>query len=216
MARGRWAQGIEPRSLTWVIQGKLAICERPGGYGVNHRKVRRQEEIIWIRENGFSFVVSLIPSPHNLHSYDSQRMPWKHWPFAPMVDLNVALPKFYSELKRLLEDGQTVLLHLEDVGDRLLGFVAGYLRWSGMVPDDMQAIMVVEKIMARQLGPDGRKIVTAAGAASAVNQTEDAQPGIRQGSSALIGERIDGDQLIDLTDSISQTKTSNQSPADIG
>ncbi len=30
------------------------MCERPGGYGANHRRVRRQEEIIWIREQGFT------------------------------------------------------------------------------------------------------------------------------------------------------------------
>ncbi len=68
--RGRWALGIKPRHFTWILTDKLAICERPGGYGENHRRVRRQEEIIWIRENGFGCVISLIPAPHNLHNYD--------------------------------------------------------------------------------------------------------------------------------------------------
>ena len=49
--RGKWALGITPRNFTWVIKDCLAICERPGGYGDNHRRVRRQEEIIWLREN---------------------------------------------------------------------------------------------------------------------------------------------------------------------
>ena len=44
--RGKWALGIQPRNFTWIIKDRLAICERPGGYGVNHRRVRRQEEII--------------------------------------------------------------------------------------------------------------------------------------------------------------------------
>ena len=44
--RGKWALGITPRNFTWVIKDRLAICERPGGYGENHRRVRRQEEII--------------------------------------------------------------------------------------------------------------------------------------------------------------------------
>ena len=68
--RGRWALGITPRNFTWILKDKLAICERPGGYGENHRRVRRQEEIIWIRENGFGCVISIIPAPHNLHNYD--------------------------------------------------------------------------------------------------------------------------------------------------
>ncbi len=162
MAKGKWAQGIQPRGFQWVIQDQLAICERPGGYGSNHRRVRRQEEVIWIRENDFAFVVSLIPSDHNLHSYDEQGMPWKHWPFSPSLDLDTALPQLYSELQVLLGDGKRLLLHMEEVGDRLAGLMAGYLRWTGMIPVTFDAIMVMERILGRQMGPAGRSIVTAA------------------------------------------------------
>ena len=58
--KGKWAQGIRPRNFHWIIKDQIAVCERPGGYGQNHRRVRRQEEIIWIREQEFSAVVSLI------------------------------------------------------------------------------------------------------------------------------------------------------------
>ena len=162
MAKGKWAQGIKPRQFHWVIQDQLALCERPGGYGQNHRRVRRQEEVIWIRENGFSFVVSLIPSDHNLHSYDELGMPWKHWPFAPTVNLDVALPQIYTELASLLAGGKKILVHFEEVGDRLAGFVAGYLRWTEMVPISHEAITVMERILGRQMGPEGRRIVSVA------------------------------------------------------
>jgi hypothetical protein len=162
MAKGKWAQGIRPRQFHWIIQDQLAICERPGGYGPNHRRVRRQEEVIWIRENGYAFVISLIPSDHNLHSYDELGLPWKHWPFAPSLNLEIALPQVYSELANLLGAGKKLLLHMEEVGDRMAGFVAGYLRWTGMVPVTFEAIMVVERILGRQMGPVGRSIVTAA------------------------------------------------------
>ena len=79
--RGKWALGITPRNLTWIIKDRIAICERPGGYGENHRRVRRQEEIIWIRENGFGCVISLIPAPHNLHNYDELGVPYRHRPY---------------------------------------------------------------------------------------------------------------------------------------
>ena len=79
--RGRWALGITPRNFTWILKDKLAICERPGGYGDNHRRVRRQEEIIWIRENGFGCVISIIPAPHNLHNYDELGVTARHRPF---------------------------------------------------------------------------------------------------------------------------------------
>ena len=79
--KGKWAQGIQPRNFAWILKDKLAVCERPGGYGANHRRVRRQEEIIWIREQGFTCVVTLIPSPHNLHNYDELGVAWRHLPF---------------------------------------------------------------------------------------------------------------------------------------
>ena len=52
--KGKWAQGIEPRNFRWVMKDVFGVCERPGGYGANHRRVRRQEEIIWVREQGFA------------------------------------------------------------------------------------------------------------------------------------------------------------------
>ena len=45
----------------------------------------------------------------------------------------------------------------EELNDRLMGVVSGYLRWSGMVPSGPQAIAVVEKILGRQMGPAGRE-----------------------------------------------------------
>ena len=160
MAKGKWAQGITPKQFQWIINDQLAICERPGGYGQNHRRVRRQEEIIWIRENNFSFIVSLIPSNHNLHTYEELGMPWRHWPFAPMIDMEVYLPQFYTELAKLLAAKKRLLLHLEEVGDRIGGFIGGYLRWTGMVPVTFEAITVVERLMGHQLGPAGREILS--------------------------------------------------------
>ena len=61
--KGKWAAGIPPRNFTWVITDHLAVSERPGGFAVNHRRVRRQEEIIWLRVQGFGRVISLLPSP---------------------------------------------------------------------------------------------------------------------------------------------------------
>ncbi len=173
MAKGKWAQGIKPRHFYWIIEGQLAVCERPGGYGTNHRKVRRQEEIIWIRENDFDFVISLIPSNHNLHNYDELGVAWKHWPLAPTVDRNAALATIYPELRRLLQSGGTLLLHAEELGDRLAGLLAGYLRWSGMVPETTRAIVVIERILGRQMGPEGRAFVAAAETCDGANGTSE-------------------------------------------
>ena len=160
--KGRWAQGLEPRAFCWIIKDRLAASERPGGFARNHRKVRRQEEILWLRGEEFTRVVSLLPSPHNLHAYDELGVTWSHIPFGPQDDPAVVLPDLYARLKAWLAEGERVLLHQEELGDRLMGVVAGYLRWSGMVPSGPDSIAVVEKIVGRQMGPAGRELVALA------------------------------------------------------
>ena len=156
--RGRWALGITPRHFTWILKDKLAICERPGGYGENHRRVRRQEEIIWIRENGFGCVVSIIPAPHNLHNYDELGVTSRHRPFNA-EDPDPWLKMFYRELHELLRTNTKVLVHGEEVGDRIVGIMGGYIRWSGLVEDSSQAIMITERIAERQLDPFAREVI---------------------------------------------------------
>jgi hypothetical protein len=160
--KGKWAQGIQPRNFSWVVKDKLAVCERPGGYGANHRRVRRQEEIIWIREQGFSCVISLIPSPHNLHNYDELGVTWRHRPFTQGDDAQRFVASFFPEIRTLMSEGQKVLVHQDELGDRVSGLMAGFLLWSGMVESGPQAISITEQLVHRQLGPMARGLVTIA------------------------------------------------------
>ena len=160
--KGKWAQGITPRHFSWIIKDKLAICERPGGYGQNHRKVRRQEEIIWIREQGFTRVVSLIPSPHNLHNYDEMGVEWVHCPFASHDEPARVLAMLYPQMRSMLAEGGKLLVHGEELGDRVCGVVAGYLHWTGMISSGPDTITAIEKLTSRQLGPAGRELITVA------------------------------------------------------
>ncbi len=157
--RGKWALGITPRNFTWFMKDKLAVCERPGGSGDNHRRVRRQEEIIWLRENGFGCVVSIIPAPHNLHNYDELGMPYLHRPFTGVDDLGDWLKSFYAEIQGLLEAGTKVVAHNESVDDRIIGIMGGYIRWSGMVDDSSMVINLTEQIAKRQLDPFARQVI---------------------------------------------------------
>src|ERR1700730_7404370 len=125
--RGKWAGGTPPRNFVWVIKDRLAISERPGGYARNHRKVRRQEEIIWLREQGVTRVCSLLPSPHNPHAYDEVGVPCTHIPFAPHDDPTVILKELYARLREWHSAGERVLLHQEELGDRLVGGGGGHL-----------------------------------------------------------------------------------------
>jgi hypothetical protein len=141
------------------MKDKLALCERPGGYGDNHRRVRRQEEIIWLRENGFGCLISIIPAPHNLHNYDELSLPYRHRPFTGLDDLGEWLRAFYVELNDLLGSGVKVIVHSEHLDDRIVGIMGGYIRWSGLVDDPTQAITVIERIAGRPLDPFGREVM---------------------------------------------------------
>jgi hypothetical protein len=159
--KGKWAQGIEPRNFCWVMKDKFAVCERPGGYGANHRRVRRQEEIIWIRENGFGCVISIIPAPHNLHNYEELGVTSRHRPFNG-EDLEPWLKSFYRELGELLKANVKVIVHGEEVGDRIVGIMGGYIRWAGLIEDPTQAIQVTERLAGRQLDPFARETIMTA------------------------------------------------------
>lgn len=160
--RGKWERGIEPRYFCWVIRDKLAVSERPGGYARNHRKVRRHEEILWLRNQGFSRVVSLLPSPHNLHAYDEVGVTWSHFPFTGGAESRAAVLELYTALRAWMADGEKLLLHQEELGDRIAGLVAGYLLWAGLIDTGPHAVTVVEQILKRQMGPQGRELVALA------------------------------------------------------
>ena len=160
--RGKWERGIEPRNFAWVIKDKLAVSERPGGYSRNHRKVRRHEEILWLRNQGFDRVVSLLPSSHNLNAYDELGVPWTHFPFGAGTDNRAALVELFKALRELLGAGEKILVHQEELGDRIMGVVAGYLLATGLIDTGPHAVTVIEQILHRQMGPTGRELVALA------------------------------------------------------
>lgn len=167
-AKGKWAQGIPPRNFSWIMKDRLAVAERPGGYGDNHRRVRRQEEIIWIREQGFTCVISILPAPHNLHNYDELGVAWRHRGFENADEPAEYLNRFYPELQQLLGAGEKLLIHADNLDDVVCGLITGYLVWSGMIPTGPEAVTLVERLVKRQLGPYGRELVhVAAGLPSA-------------------------------------------------
>ena len=125
-------------------------------------RVRRQEEIIWIREQGFTCVVTLIPSPHNLHNYDELGVTWRHLPFGPHDEPREVASTLFPELAAMLSAGGKVLVHQDELSDRVAGLMAGYLLWSEVIPLAPQATSVVERLLSRQMGPLGRDLVALA------------------------------------------------------
>jgi hypothetical protein len=72
------------------------------------------------------------------------------------------LAQLYPELHKMLGDGTKVLLHGEEVGDRVAGLMGGYIRWEGMVPGGPETVSIVERITGRQLEPFGRSLIAIA------------------------------------------------------
>jgi hypothetical protein len=160
--KGRWAAGIIPRNFAWIIKGHLAVSERPGGSAPDHRRVRRQEEIFWLRAQGFTRVVSLLPSTHNLHAYEELGLECAHVPMGMYADIPTVLGELYPKLLGWLHAGDRILVHQDELGDRIAGVFAGFLWWSGMIPEPPLAISAIEHLLRRQLGAAGRTIATLA------------------------------------------------------
>lgn len=157
--KGKWAAGIPPRNLTWVLPGILAVSERPGGQAATHRKVRRQEEVIWLRENGFDVVISVLNSPQNLAAYTELSMESAHHPVPKIGDVTPALVSLYGDVAERQALGQQMLIHADELGDWMIGIVAGYLLWVGRLPDMPRATTIAEQLFGRQLGSEGRAVV---------------------------------------------------------
>ena len=109
-------------------------------------------------------MISLLASPHNLHAYEELDVAWEHVPMGPHADIRAVLGELYPKVREWLGHGDKLLVHQEELGDRLQGVLAGYLVYAGLVPVPAEAISVVERINQRQMGPQGREVVAQAAA----------------------------------------------------
>ena len=153
--------GLEPRGFIWIIARRLALSERIGGQGLQHRRVRRSEEIDWLREQGFTDVLSLLESNQNLESYREAGMRSHHVPLPVEFDDGDA-ERVFNTLQRILAEPRNVLLvHRDHLDDMLVGFMGGYLIRSGLIDDPIMATATIQEITGRPLGPEGRRLVSA-------------------------------------------------------
>ena len=159
--RGKWAAGIEPRNFTWVYQGRLAVSERPGGSTMVHRRVRRDEELLWLKRQGFTRIISILPAMQNLAAYAEHGIGVGHFALRDGPGQKEVLLACYRDLRDSLAGGQVILLHGDEVSDRLLGLIAGYLVWTGRVATDTMALAMTEQKFKMSIGSDGRSLMLA-------------------------------------------------------
>ena len=154
--------GLKPRGFTWVITDRLAVSERVGGSGFQHRRVRREEEITWlVEEAGINVVVSMLPGNQNLLAYREAGIATYSVPIGP--DLNAKeVDEFFRTLsKATCRNGARVLVHREVIDDTVGGLLGGFLVASGLVTDPILALAVIQQILGRALGPEGRSLIPA-------------------------------------------------------
>lgn len=156
----RMMMGLKPRGFTWVIAEKLAVSERIGGIGFQHRRVRREEEITWLREEaGITVVLSLLPANQNVSSYAEAGLRTVAAPIQGSIT-RAHRRLVYDALAEIMADPEAkVLVHRETVDDGLAGLLGGYIVDSGLVADPVLAVAVIQEILGRALGPDGRALV---------------------------------------------------------
>jgi hypothetical protein len=151
--------GLEPRGFVWVINGRLAASERIGGYGFQHRRVRRTEEIVWLQEAGITAVLSLMEGQHNLGAYQEAGLVAYHEPLAAEVEPDDAARVFAAMSRALEVPGTVLLVHRDTVDDVVAGLLAGYLVAADLLDDPIVATSVMQQILGRPLGPAGRALI---------------------------------------------------------
>ncbi len=153
--------GLEPRGFTWVIARRLAVSERIGGYGFQHRRVRREEEIAWLRHEGVNSILSLLDGTQNVASYEAAGLRSYREPLSDLEPETVQ--RVFATMGRALAVPKTVLLvHRDLVDDAVAGVLAGYLVHSKRVEEPIMATALIQEILGRPLGPEARAVVSEA------------------------------------------------------
>lgn len=156
--------GLKPRGFTWVIADRLAVSERIGGIGFQHRRVRREEEISWLTdEAGITGVVSLLPGNQNHSAYVEAGLVTYSVPVQGSITPAVVEDAHRALDTALANPTDRVLIHREVIDDSLSGLLGGYLVHSGLLSDPVLAVAVIQEILGRPLGPVGRGLISPGG-----------------------------------------------------
>ncbi len=154
--------GLKPRGFVWIIQDRLAVSDRIGGNGFQHRRVRREEEINWIiREAKVTSVLNLIVGHPNQQSYQDAGLATYSCPLegAPTAQ---DVQQIHGMLDEALSSrAARALVHRETVDDVVAGLMGSYLMRLGLLTDPIVAAAVIQEIIGRPLGPDGRSLISA-------------------------------------------------------
>ncbi|MDH3249104.1 MAG: hypothetical protein OEQ47_09090 [Acidimicrobiia bacterium] len=147
-----------------MIAGRLAVSQRIGGYGFQHRRVRREEEILWLQSDGkVNTVVTLLNGNQNVQAYEEAGFRVFHEPVPPELDIESDVPRVMKTLhESVSRPGAVVLVHRDLIDDTVSGLLAAYLINSKLLDDPIKASAVIQEILSRPLGPLARSMMNVA------------------------------------------------------
>ena len=135
------------------------MSERIGGYGFQHRRVRREEEIAWLRDQGINAVLTFLPGNQNLSAYEAAGLRVYHRAIDDELEPAAVDEIFAIVDEALAVEGASLLVHRDLIDDVIVGLLGGYLVHAGLIRDPIVATSVIQEIAGRPLGPEGRRLI---------------------------------------------------------
>ncbi|MCU0308762.1 MAG: hypothetical protein MUE51_13545 [Thermoleophilia bacterium] len=133
---------MEPRTYAWVVPGRLAVAERPGGGGRTHRRERREAEQDWWRGQGVWAVVSGMRSRHGLTEYAADGLAVRWHPLRDPEQARAELPRLVDAVLDLLARGDgAVLVHCDHPNEWLAAVDAALRLRLGLAGDIERALI---------------------------------------------------------------------------
>lgn len=118
----------EPRTYSWIVPERLAVAERPGGGGRNHRRSRREGEIAWWRARGVEAVVSAMRTRHALADYEREGLTVRWHPLRDPDQARGELWVVAASVRELLDAGSGAVLVHCDLANEWLAAIDATLR----------------------------------------------------------------------------------------
>jgi hypothetical protein len=131
---------MEPRVYAWIVPGRLAVAERPGGGGRSHRRGLREVHQAWWRAKGVEGIVSGMRSRHGLAEYEADGFQVRWHPLRDAEGAALELPRLVAAARELMEGGGAVLVHVDRPNEWLAGLDAALRLDAGLAHTPEEAL----------------------------------------------------------------------------
>ena len=120
---------MEPANYAWIIPGRVAVAERPGRGGRQHRRALREQELDWWTEQGVRAVVSGMRSRHGLAEYVDRGLEVRWHPLRNPEQARDEVEDLAAAVRALLDaDPEGAVLVHSDQANEWLAAIDAQLR----------------------------------------------------------------------------------------